>query len=99
MEILFAKLFEIFSLEYMFTVIIASYLVIKLIDSLNGLKTVPTWIKRLITFVIGVIFFVIFKNYTDVTVQCLVASYFSAVFVYDTAIKVIIKKFDLDYKK
>lgn len=99
MEMLFAKLFEIFSLEYMFTVIIASYLVIKLIDALNGPKVVPTWAKRLVTFVIGVIFFIMFKNYTDVTVQCLVASYFSAVFVYDTAIKVIIKKFDLDYKK
>ena len=99
MDMLFAKLFETFSVEYMFSVIMASYLVIKLIDALNGPKAVPTWMKRTVTFVIGVILFWVFKLYTDTSVQCLIASYFSAVFVYDTAIKFIIKKFDLDYKK
>jgi uncharacterized membrane protein len=99
METLFTKLFEIFSLEYMFTVIIASYLFIKLVDAINGVKAVPTWQKRTITFVVGAASFFVFKQYTDVTMQCLIASYFAAVFVYDTAIKVIIKKFDLDYKK
>lgn len=99
METLFARLFEIFSVEYMFTVIMASYLFIKLVDALNGPKAVPTWLKRTITFVIGAVSFFVFKEYTDITVQCLIASYFAAVFVYDTAIKFIIKKFNLDYKK
>lgn len=98
MDMLFSKLFEVFSVEYMFTVIMASYLIIKAVDSFNGEKSVPTWVKRTITFVVGAASFVVFKQYTDVTVQCLIASYFSAVFVYDTAIKFIIKKFDLDYK-
>lgn len=99
METLFARLFEIFSLEYMFSVIMASYFVIKLVDFLNGEKIVPTWMKRTITFVVGAISFFVFRAYTDVSVQCLIASYFAAVFVYDTAIKCLIKKFDLDYKK
>lgn len=99
MDALFAKLFEIFSLEYMFSVIVASYLTIKLVDVLNGKKVVPSWLKRLITCIIGAILFVVFAKFTDVTVQCLIASFFSAVFIYDTAIKVIIKKFNIGYRK
>lgn len=99
MELLFEKLFGIFSLEYMFSVIVASYLVIKLVDALNGKKVVPTWLKRLITCLVGAVFFVVFVKFTDVTVQCLMASFFSAVFIYDAAIKVIIKKFNIGYRK
>lgn len=99
MEVFFEKLFDIFSLEYMFSVIIASYLLIKLVDVINGEKVVPTWMKRVITFIVGVILFVVFIKFTDETVQCLMASFFSAVFVYDTAIKVIIRKFNIDYRK
>lgn len=99
MEVLIEKIFGIFSLEYMFSVIVASYLVIKFVDALNGERVVPTWLKRLITFLVGAVFFVVFAKFTDVTIQCLMASFFSAVFVYDTAIKVIIKKFNIDYRK
>ena len=42
MDVLFTKLFEIFSLEYMFSVIVATYLTIKLVDVLNGDKVVPS---------------------------------------------------------
>lgn len=99
MEVLVEKLLDIFSLEYMFSVIVASYLVIKLVDALNGEKVVPTWLKRLITCLVGAVFFVVFAKFTDVTVQCLMASFFSAVFVYDTVIKAIIKKFNIDYRE
>ena len=99
MEVLFSKLFEIFSLEYMFSVIVASYLTIKLVDVLNGNRVVPSWLKRLITCLVGAVLFIVFAKFTDVTVQCLIASFFSAVFVYDTAIKVIIKKFNIGYRK
>lgn len=99
MEVLFSKLFEIFSLEYMFSVIVASYLTIKLVDVLNGERVVPSWMKRVITCLIGAILFIVFAKFTDVTLQCLIASFFSAVFVYDTAIKVIIKKLNIGYRK
>lgn len=99
METLLGKLFEIFSLEYMFTVIMCSYFVIKIIDVINKDKAVPTWMKRVVTFIVGVVGIIIFKMYTDVGVQTLLASFFAAVFVYDTAIKTIIRKFNIDYKK
>ena len=99
METLFSKIFEIFSLEYMFSVIVASYLILKLVDAINGDKAIPTWAKRLVTCVVGIILFVVFIEFTEETVQCLIASFFSAVFVYDTAVKFIIKRFNIDYKK
>lgn len=99
MDVLVTKFFEIFSLEYMFSVIVASYLIIKLVDALNGENIVPTWLKRTITCAVGVALFVVFIKFTDVTLQSLIASFFSAVFVYDTAIKVIIQKFNIDYRK
>lgn len=99
MEVLFESLFRIFSLEYMFSVIVASYLVIKFIDTLNGNRIVPSWMKRMITCLVGAGLFIIFMRFTDTTLQSLIASFFSAIFVYDTAIKVIIKKFNIGYRK
>lgn len=98
MELLFDKLFQVFSLEYMFSVIVASYFVIKLVDVVNGDASVPTWAKRVITFVLGGVLFWVFWKYTKTSVECLMASFFAAIFVYDTAIKFIIKKLGLDYK-
>lgn len=99
MEHLLDRILQIFSLEYMFSVIIASYFIIKAIDSLNGDKAVPTNVKRLITFGVGAISFWIFRTFTEVTFETLVSSYFAAVFFYDAVIKYLIQKLDVDYKK
>lgn len=99
MDELFARIFSIFSIEYMFTVIMASYLTIKVVDFFNGSRIVPAWLKRTITFIVGIGAFFVFKTFTDVSVQCLIASFFAALFVYDSAIKFIIKKFKIDYRK
>ena len=99
MDAFVSKFFEIFSLEYMFFVFFASYIIIKFVDALNGDNIVPTWMKRTITCSVGALLFVVFIKFTDVTLQSLIASFFSAIFVYDTAIKVIIQKFNIDYKK
>ena len=99
MEQLFTRLFEIFSLEYIVCVILTSYFLIKIIDYFNGVRQVPTWIKRVITFVVGFGYIVFFKQVSDITIQCLASSFFVALFIYDGAIKYLIKKFDVDYKK
>lgn len=99
MEGLFSKLFSIFSIEYMFVVILASYLLIKLIDYINGVKDVPTWQKRVVTFVVGVIAFVVFYFMGNTSFECLIASYFAALFVYDTAVKFLLDKLGIEYKK
>lgn len=99
METLFDRLFEVFSLEYMFTVIMASYAVISTVDYFNGERVIPTWLKRTITAIIGAVSVILFKLWTNVEISCLIASYFAAVFVYDTAIKFLLKKLDINYRK
>lgn len=99
MEHLVDRILQIFSLEYMFSVIIISYFIIKVIDALNGDKAVPTKVKRLITFGVGAISFWIFRTFTEITFETLVSSYLAAVFFYDAAIKYLIQKLDVDYKK
>lgn len=99
MEELFDKLLNVFSLEYMISVIIATFMLLKVVDMFNGKKVVPTWLKRVISCVIGAVLLVIFKKYSDVTTECLIASFFAAVFVYDVAIKEIMKRLNIDYKK
>ena len=99
MEVLFSKLLEIFSIGYMFSVIVASYLVIKAIDKLNGDKVVPSWAKFLVTCVVGSILFTIFYMFTEETIDCLIASFLAAIFVYDNAIKFLIEKFNIGYRK
>jgi hypothetical protein len=99
MDTLLTKLFEVFSVEFMFSVIVASYFVIKLVDTLNGKRIIPTWLKRVITCLVGMVLFVVFYKFTEITLQSLIASFFSAIFVYDTAIKTLMQKFNIDYKK
>lgn len=99
METLLAKLLDIFSVGYMFCVIAASYFTIKVVDHLNGPRKVPTWVKRAVTFICGALFFWVFREFTKETFESLITSFFAALFVYDGAIKWILKKLNADYKK
>lgn len=99
MEQIFDRVISAFSVEYMLSVIIASYFVIKFIDFANGGKAVSEIVKRLITFAVGAVSFGLFKYYTALSFETLVSSYFAAVFFYDAVIKYLIRKFDIDYKK
>ena len=44
-----------FDFGYMFSVNVLTYLIIKTIDYLNGDKSVPTWLKRIIAVISGLI--------------------------------------------
>ena len=99
MEAVFTKLFEIFSVEYMFSVIVATYLIIKAVDKFNGDKVVPSWAKCTITCFVGAVMFFVFYKVTEETVECLIASFFAAVFAYDKAIWFLLNKFNVGYRK
>jgi hypothetical protein len=93
------KLMEVISLEYSFSVIIATFLVLKTVDLLNGERVLRTIWKQIITMVVGVIMFVVFRKYTTVPTQTLIASYFFAIFVYDVAIKTLLRKLRAGYRE
>lgn len=100
MEPIFTQLSEAISLGYILSVIIASYFIIRFADYISNdfNERTPKWLKRVLTFVIGLIVFAIFKMFTDTDTDKLITSYFVALFVYDSAIKFLIKKFNVDYK-
>lgn len=99
MESVLDKILEVFIIDFMFCVIMASYFIIKVIDYFNGDKAVPTWAKRIITFIVGSVCFYGYWKFANYEFQNLLASYFAAVFCYDTAIKFFIEKLNISYRK
>lgn len=54
-EQLTSMLLNSFDFGYMFSVNVLTYLIIKIIDYLNGDKAVPTWLKRTIAVICGLV--------------------------------------------
>lgn len=89
---------SIFSYEYMLSVIAVSYFILKFIDSVNGEKVIPTWLKQVVTVVVGGLLFAIFKIWTEIQMETLLVSFFASLFLYDTIIRVILKKLRIGYR-
>lgn len=90
---------EAFSVEFIFTIILASYFAIKVLESCNGSMAINSWVKKLTTVVVGLVAFWVFVTVTDTPKETLLSSYFAALFIYDYAIKWLLKKFNVNYKK
>lgn len=98
MEALFDRLMMAFSVEFIFTVIMATYFTIKTVEMCLCGKSVPRWIKKFSTIVVGLIVFVVFTIFTEIPKETLLSSYFAALFFYDYAIKWLLEKVKADYK-
>ena len=86
-----------FDIPFCITVNIATYLVIKCIDDLNGDKTVSTWHKRL-TFVIVGIIIGIFYCYDGCDYRTILKSFILAPVSWSWLFKPICAKLKIDYK-
>lgn len=92
------ELLSKFDLAYMFAVNVATYIIIKVIDNLNGEKIVPTYLKRIIALIVGaVIAFAVISFGTDKTI--ILYSFILSLVSWDYLFKGIIKKLSIDYKK
>lgn len=89
-----------FDFAYMFVVNLVTYLVIKMVDELNGDKTVPTWGKRTIAvtlgFILGIVACVLGADRTVIFY-----SFFVSLVSWDTVFKPILKILGdkIDYRK
>lgn len=66
-----------FDFGYMFSVNVLAYVVIKVIDILNGDKVVPTWLKRTIAVLCGIIvgtIIVIYNGYSNILLYSFILS-------------------------
>lgn len=89
-----------FDIEIIFTNIIMTYSVIKLIDDFNGKKKVPTIVKRIVLLASILIVVVIYKyvdNYED-NIK-LFNSAIATPVCWSWLIKPIVKKLGIDYKQ
>lgn len=92
------ELLSKFDLAYMFAVNVATYIIIKVIDNLNKEKIVPTYLKRIIAFIVGaIIAFAVISFGTDKTI--ILYSFILSLVSWDYLFKGIIKKLSIDYKK
>ena len=88
-----------FDFGYSFSVNILAYLIIKLIDNLNGDKQVPTYMKRLIAVICGIILGII-MSLTEGFSMIIVYSFILSLVSWDALFKPILKHYkQLDYFK
>ena len=79
-----------FDFGYMFSVNVLTYLIIKTIDYLNGDKSVPTWLKRIIAVISGLILALIIVLMNGFT-PSLLYSFILSLVSWDTIFKPLLK--------
>lgn len=98
MEKIVDILLDSFDFSYMLAVNVLTYFVIKTIDSMNGKKHVPTWAKRIIALICGLILGVII-TITSGFSNTLLYSFILSLISWDLIFKPIIKRLKgADYK-
>jgi predicted exporter len=93
MEEIFTKLGEIISAGYILTVILFSYLIIRL-----WFHSVKTGIKKLLTFGVGIVVGAVYIALKIDELHALIPSFAIAVVLYDYIIKYLLNKIKAGYK-
>lgn len=86
-----------FDFSYCICVNILTYLIIKIIDDLNGNKDVSTWSKRLVLLAV-ILFTGVVYHYIGCDNKILLNSSILAPVFWSWIIKPIFKRFNIDYK-
>lgn len=87
-----------FDFGYMFSVNVLTYIVIKVIDALNGDKVVPAWLKRTIAVICGLIIGTVIVTYNGYT-NILLYSFILSLVSWDTLFKPILIRLKGTYYK
>lgn len=96
-----SELLSKFDFQFMLVVNIITWLIIKSIDLANGVKAVPTWLKRLIAFIVGIIVGIIVVYANAANFITIFYSFFISLISWDIIFKPILNKFGgmLNYYK
>jgi hypothetical protein len=97
-DVFINSLDQIFNLGYYISVVVGVYLILKLIDYLNKEKVLTEPIKQIVTVLTGFVFGLIFYYIGD-SIKALIPSFLFSIFSYDYAIKYLLRKTRLSYKK
>ena len=88
-----------FDFGYMLTINVLTYLVIKILDEINGNKVITTWHKRIVLLVSAAIVAVTYKlGSYDNNIVLINSTIFAPVF-WSWVLKPVLTKFGIGYKK
>ena len=90
------RLFEIFNISYIVSIMLLSYASIKIMQKLK-VKMTKKW-KRFTTFICGVVLGLLYYFIDNVTIQELIPSFLLSVTAYDYYFKAVLKKLKVGYK-
>lgn len=91
-------LLENFDISYCIAVNIATYLIIKFIDEINGKKIVPKYCKRIILLLVIIVMAVIY-HLSGVNGKIIIDSAILAPISWSWIFKPLCSKFNIDYRK
>lgn len=91
-------LLQNFDISYCIAVNIATYVIIKCIDDINGKKIVPRYCKRIILLVVIIVMSVIYHLF-DVSAKVIVNSSILAPVSWSWIFKPLFAKLNIDYRK
>lgn len=98
-EQLISIIFNNFNIPYIISINIFTYTIIKIVDYFNGQKKVSCGLKRVILLICTIVLAILYKLLTNIENEVLLNSSISAPVIYSWAIKPIVEKFGVGYKK
>lgn len=90
--------FDNFDFSFVIVINIATYIIIKFIDEINGKLKVKTWGKRIVFLICSIIIGIIYYNF-NVSPKLIVNSIIIAPISWSWIFKPLCKKYGIDYKK
>ena len=91
-------LLENFDISYCIAVNIATYVIIKCIDDINGKKIVPRYCKRIILLLVIIVMAVIY-HFVGVNIKVIIDSAILAPVSWSWIFKPLCNKLNIDYRK
>ena len=96
MEQIISQLLASFSIELLFSLIIVTYLTLKIFDYF--IKKSNKVIKHLVTALVALVLCIVFYLYADLTLKQIIPTYLLSTAFYDVIIKNLLDKLNMGYK-
>lgn len=99
MEQIISQLVHNFDFALMLVINVVTYVLIKVLDEVNGEKVPTVWQKRLIFVAAAIVIGVVYKFTTDISVNVIINSCIIAPVAWSWLAKPLANKFGIDYKQ
>ena len=99
MDIIINNIINDFNFALMIIINVITYIIIKIVNEVNGDKLPTTWQKRIVFLIVAIIVGIIYKITTDIPVNIIINSCIIAPVAWSWLAKPIAGRFGIDYKK